>query len=417
MDAAGGGRHRAPGTSRCAPAAHQATLARAAVTPVGRERVPYVARSATTPGGPAVAGVSCSCGALHLDGAERSGSGTLVRSAAVLSALTGTPIHLVNARARRAQPGLRPQHAAVVRACAELCDAEVEGVHVESREFRFRPRDRLRGGVRTWDIGTAGSATLLALAALPLGLWSDEGLAATISGGVFQDHAPSPLHLARVLLPVLTGMGADAELVVRRPGYLPRGGGVLELRVRPLHSPLRPFVARERIGVGRVEGVALASHLAVRRVADRMADACERRLAAAGRPGHLERVDDSLALGPGAALAVWTRGAPFGADRAGAIGRSAEAIGATVAAQLAEDLSGDATVDRHLADMLILFAALAAGESAWRVPLRTEHVDAGLWLSARFGAVTALDGSLVRVRGIGLEPGRDPTGARPEGVP
>jgi RNA 3'-terminal phosphate cyclase (ATP) len=380
---------------------------------MGRERVPGVARAATLPDGPTSA--PCPCGALHLDGSERSGSGTIVRSAVTLAALTGTPIHLVNARARRAQPGLRPQHAAAVLACAALCDAEVEGVHVESREFRFRPRGRLRAGARTWDIGTAGSATLLALATLPLGLGSQEGLEATITGGVFQDHAPSPFHLARVLLPALARMGADAELALRRPGYLPRGGGVLELRVRPLRSCLRPFLARERIGVGRVEGISLASHLAVRRVADRMAAACERRLAAAGRPGHLERRDDTDAPGPGAALAVWTRDTPFGADRAGARGRGAEAIGAAVAAQLVEDLSGDATVDRHLADMLVLFAALAEGESVWRVPQRTEHLEAGLWLAARFGAVTALEGSLVRVRGIGLAPRRTRAGAGGEG--
>ena len=386
------------------------------MTRMARGLVPgtATARPAAVPRGSAVA--ACPCDALHIDGSEQSGSGTIVRSAAVLAALTGTPIHVVNARARRSQPGLRAQHATAVRACAEMCGAKTEGVDVESREFRFRPGTSVRGGERAWDIGTAGSATMLALAVLPLGLWSEEGLEARITGGIFQDFAPSPYHLSQVLIPALARMGAEAELVTRRPGYLPRGGGVLELRVRALRSRLRPFVGRERGGVGPVEGIALASHLAERQVSDRMARACERRLAAAGRPGHIERVDDAQALGPGAALAVWACNAPFGADRAGARGRSAEAIGAWVAERLVEDLAGDATVDRHLADMLILFAALAEGESAYRVPLLTEHVHTGLWLVERFGATAALDGRLVTIRGIAPDPQSSRPAAAPGGI-
>jgi RNA 3'-terminal phosphate cyclase (ATP) len=64
---------------------------------------------------------------LTIDGALKSGSGTIVRYAVAVAALLGQPLRMVNARARRPQPGLRPQHLAAVRACAELCGATLSG--------------------------------------------------------------------------------------------------------------------------------------------------------------------------------------------------------------------------------------------------------------------------------------------------
>jgi len=58
---------------------------------------------------------------IAIDGAQKSGSGTIVRYAVALASLLGQPLHLFNARAKRDKPGLRPQHLSSVLACAELC--------------------------------------------------------------------------------------------------------------------------------------------------------------------------------------------------------------------------------------------------------------------------------------------------------
>jgi RNA 3'-terminal phosphate cyclase (ATP) len=94
--------------------------------------------------------------------------------------------------------------------------------------------------------------------------------------------------------------------------------------------------------VGQVRGIALSSHLAPRRVSDRMASVCEERLKAAGLSCRVERVYDTTAQHAGANLAIWgesTTGCRLGADRAGALGRSSEAIGRFVAETLLEALS------------------------------------------------------------------------------
>ena len=92
---------------------------------------------------------------LVIDGAQHSGSGTLVRFSVALAAILGQPLELKNARAKRDHPGLRHQHLAAVKAAADLCAAEVEGAEVGSKAITFRPGARPQGGAYHWDIGTA----------------------------------------------------------------------------------------------------------------------------------------------------------------------------------------------------------------------------------------------------------------------
>jgi RNA 3'-terminal phosphate cyclase (ATP) len=329
-----------------------------------------------------------------------------VRFGVALAAVLGRPLRITNARARRRQPGLRAQHVAAVRACAELCGGSVRGAEVGSREFSFAPGGRPRGGSYRFEIGTAGSAPMLALAVLPVACRADGPVVATIRGGTFQDFAPSAHHLEHVLLPTLAAMGIEAALELRRPGYPPDAVGELRLHVRPVRGAIAPLVRCDAGRVESVEGIALASHLAERRVAARMADACCAALAAGGLDARIRCVEDETALRPGASLAVWastTSGARIGADRAGARGRSSEAIGRFVARALIDDLASGAATDRHLADQLVVFAALATGTSRFSVPSATEHVLCHVWLVTRFGARARCDGRGVEVEGLGRD--------------
>jgi len=345
---------------------------------------------------------------IEIDGSERSGSGTIVRLAVALSALTGQALRMLNARARRRSPGLRPQHVASVQACAALCGAATPGLVVGARTFEFVPGNTPVGGAFQWDIGTAGSATMLALSLLPIAAFADGPVRARIIGGVFQDFAPSPFHLSHVLSPTLRRMGVRFGLEVERPGYVPHGAGILSLTAEPVAERISPLSLVERGPIERVDGVALASLLAERRVSERMAVACERRLASADIACRIERIEDTGASHPGASLAVWAQsavGCALGADQAGAYRRSSESIGRAVAEMLIEDLASSATVDRHAADMLVVFAALASGSTCYIAPRVTEHLETNLWLVERFGARTRLTGTEVRIDGIGFHRG------------
>ena len=67
------------------------------------------------------------------------------------------------------------------------------------------------------------------------------------------------------------------------------------------------------------------------------------------------------------------------------------------------DLQAKASVDRHLADQLILFAGLAEGFTEYIIPRMTEHVDTNLWLIEKIlGATVAIEGKTVRIKGVGF---------------
>jgi len=162
-----------------------------------------------------------------------------------------------------------------------------------------------------------------------------------------------------------------------------------------------------------LQGVALSSMLKQRSVSERMAKVCEKTLRSRGHEPHIEVLEDSAdspafdapALQAGAALAVWAEtdtGCLLGADMAGARGRTAEFIGEKTARMLLDDLDSGATVDRHLADQLIPFAALAEGRSTFVVPTVTDHVESRLWLVERIlKAKTRIRGNALTIEGIG----------------
>ena len=344
---------------------------------------------------------------VEIDGSQYSGSGTIVRQAVVFSALTGQPVHIVNARARRPKPGLRPQHIRVVEAIRELVNGSVEGLAPGTRELTFRPGPRRGGRHYLWDIGSAGSTTNLALAVLPVLAFGDNAIRVELRGGLFQDYAPSFYHLQYVLLPLLRRMGLEAEVEMGRPGYVPRGDGVLYLNVKPVQKGLNGVVQEQAGSVERLWGIALASHLEERRVSHRMAESAKAILESAGYKADIEVRYDTSSLQPGAALAViadLAGGARLGADRAGAPRRRAEAIGRYVARQLLDDLKTEATLDRYAADQVIPFAVLAAGESRFRIPAKTEHIVTNAWLAETFlGTHVAVTGQELTVPGIGFQ--------------
>ncbi len=341
---------------------------------------------------------------IRIDGSARSGSGTLLRYAVALSSLLGEGLHIDNIRAKRAKPGLRPQHLASVTACAQMCAAHVDGAVVNSRELTYIPGGRIRGGYYQWQIGTAGSTTLLVMTLLPLALFAQEETELRISGGLFQDFAPSAYHMQHVLFPTLAKMGIQAELAVIRPGYVPTGGGIIQVNIKPVASSLKPLKLLKQGKVNRLSGLALSSHLKERRVSQRMAQECQKLLARKGYQAQVETLYDETAPQSGASLALWAEtdsGCLLGSDQAGKRGRSSEEIGRYVAQSLLDDLATGATVDRYLADQLIIYAALAKGTTEYIIPHLTEHVDANLWLVGKLGAQVRLEGDTLHIEGLG----------------
>jgi RNA 3'-terminal phosphate cyclase (ATP) len=345
---------------------------------------------------------------ITIDGSQYSGSGTIVRQAVAYSALTGEPIHIINARAKRDKPGLRRQHTRVIEAITELVNGTARGVSEGSQEFYFRPGTNKGKQEFHFDIGSAGSTTMLALGILPVLAFRPTKTVVEIRGGLFQDFAPSFFHLRHIIQPLLLKMGLRARVRMDRPGYVPTGNGALSVMVETLSQSLKPVVLDDQGTVKRIWGIALASHLAERQVSHRMANTVTKQLAKAGFEAEIETVEDVTAKQAGASLVIFAdcaEGVRLGSDQAGAPRRRSEHIGRYVASQLLADLATTATVDRFAADQLIPFAALAKGESRFVIPFLTDHVQTSAWLAELIlGAKVIVDSQRLTVKGIGFSP-------------
>src|SRR5262249_39826560 len=92
---------------------------------------------------------------VELDGSFGEGGGQILRTSLVLSFVTGRSFHLANVRARRAKPGLQPQHLMCVKAAAKIGNAVARGASLGSTDLVFEPGMVMAGDHR-FDIGTAG---------------------------------------------------------------------------------------------------------------------------------------------------------------------------------------------------------------------------------------------------------------------
>ncbi len=321
---------------------------------------------------------------MEIDGSEKSGSGTILRLAVALTSILGEDLHMYNIRKRRSQPGLRPQHLEAVLTAAKLCDAEVQGATLNSQELWFRPR-RIAGGRIEAAIGTAGSIPMLLLTLLPICAYANKTVHVhVIKGGTDVRHAPTINYLKQVLLPTLGRMGLQSSLQVHRYGYYPKGMGEVTLTVHPR----RPLASLKLEAFGKVKtlrGVSVCTFLKERRVADRQADAARHYLDVRGLQADIDVVyDESNPLQKGSSLVLWAeteQGALLGSDAIGERRKSSETVGREAAQHITKECESKATVDVHLADMLVPYIALAKGESVYLTHSMTEHLDTNIWFT------------------------------------
>ena len=105
----------------------------------------------------------------------------------------------------------------------------------------------------------------------------------TITGGLFQDFAPSVYHLQYVLFPSLKRMGITIDLEIIQPGYVPQGNGQIKVKIIPVKSKLKPLSLIDQGKIIGIRGISLSSLLKARKVSERMAKECQKKLNANDR--------------------------------------------------------------------------------------------------------------------------------------
>lgn len=138
-----------------------------------------------------------------------------------------------------------------------------------------------------------------------------------------------------------------------------------------------------------------------------MAQTCNEFLNREHQHASIDCIYDTTSPQRGASLTIYAhtnRGCILGSDLAGKLGRTSEEIGERVAKMLLKDLHLKATVDRHTADQLILYAALAHGETEYLVPKISEHVETNLWIIEKIlGAKSRVENQKISISGIAFK--------------
>jgi len=315
---------------------------------------------------------------LVIDGSIGEGGGQILRSAIALSAVLLKPVRIINIRAKRRNPGLRPQHLTAIKVVATLTDAEIKGAFVGSREILFIPKKR-RSGFFKFNIGTAGSIPLVMQASIPVMLFSDGDTCIDIIGGTDVSWSPPIDYMRFVFAPFLKKLGISITIKLLRRGHYPRGGGRVIYCVNPVQS-IKPLRVEKRGNILRIRGIShavkLPKHVAIRQ-AETAKNIILKKYKDLDVSIDIEWYDPSKDrhLGPGSGIVVWAEceNSILGGDSLGERGKPAEKVGEEAAEILIEDLETNRAVDRHMGDMIIPFLALANGESVITGAKMTMH--------------------------------------------
>ena len=344
---------------------------------------------------------------LEIDGCVGEGGGQILRTSLGLSCLLHMPFRMFNIRKKRRKPGLMPQHLACIQALTHISHAETEGASINSTEIIFRPGEIVAGDY-LFDIGTAGSATLLLQALLPPLLFSSRRSSTiTLLGGTHVPFSPPFDYIRGVFLHALRGLGIRLHVSLERYGFYPKGGGIIRAHIPPV-GDVRPMNVEERGDFNRISVTSGVADLPLS-IATRQREAATRLL----KNSHLHAESEEIsvqAYGKGTFIFLQSEAehAVAGFSSLGAVGKKAEQVGEEAAGDFLKYAASGAGIDPHLADQLILYLSCIPGESLFTTSLITEHLLTNLRITEQFtGFAYSVQGSAgtpgkVRFSGEGL---------------
>lgn len=323
---------------------------------------------------------------LLLDGSYGEGGGQILRAALSLSILTQRPFRMVNIRARRSKPGLRPQHLTAVRAAAAICGATVEGDEQGSQTLTFVPGGGARPGSYRFDVGTAGATTLILQTVIPPLAELDAPSWVSVTGGTHVPMSPVFHYMEQVFVPAVRALGWELNMTIKRWGWYPRGGGRAQVAFRPPSPAPERVDWQERGALTHVWVLSASSNLP-KHVRERQAKRAQQRLREHGLRADQVHVVDAPSPGVGTCVVVvgvyengWGGGVALGKR-----GKPAEKVAEEAVDEFVDFHRSSAALDPHLADQVIVpLLARGVREWAFSTPRATNHLRTVIWLSTQF---------------------------------
>jgi RNA 3'-terminal phosphate cyclase (ATP) len=330
---------------------------------------------------------------IEIDGSFGEGGGQILRSSLTLSVMTGQDLRIKNIRAKRKTPGLRPQHLKALEAAGEICGATIEGGQIGSQSISFYP-DEIRAGKYHFDIGTAGSTSLVVQTVmLPLSKAKSKSTV-TVTGGTHVPWSPCFHYLNLNYLPFLWKIGLDVQLRMERAGFYPNGGGQIRASINPVDT-LHSLHLTDRGRLIEIRGISAVAKLS-RNIATRQRRQVIGRL---GRRYPLNdiRVVELPAPSPGSMILLL---AIFEHSQAcyfalGKKGVSADRIADEAINEFELFIATEGVIDQYLADQLLLPIVFAGSASEFDTSRITKHLLTNIEVLKAFLPIEVkIDGSV-----------------------
>ncbi len=295
--------------------------------------------------------------AIQIDGSQGEGGGQILRTALALSMITGQAFELTNIRAGRKKPGLMRQHLVCVQASQQISQAYLEGAELHSQRLYFAPQ-HVQSGKYQFQIGSAGSTTLVLQTLLPTLLLQKGVSELTISGGTHNPLAPTADFIEHCFLPTLAKLGIESEFKLNKAGFFPIGAGEIQIKIQPWQHQNK-LCLLERGDLQRTEAFAAVLNL------PEQAQIVQRELATLNNGLKLDKQQQFFLKGISQGNTVYVQIKSTHHNQLftalGEKRKSAEQISDHLAEQVKQYLKSHAAVDEYLADQLLLPLALGQG--------------------------------------------------------
>jgi len=294
---------------------------------------------------------------VFVDGSTGEGGGQILRTSLALTCITGKSLHIENIRAARRNPGLAKQHLSCVQAACQICNGKCQGATQGSRVLDFQP-GVVRGGDFHFDIGSAGSATLVSQTVLPALFLADKPSTITVTGGTHNPLAPPFDFFCETFLPTIATAGFLCNCKLIKHGFFPAGGGKITFDIRPwqeqslqtinLCQSSRKFQINARIYTAK-----LPTHIAQRQQKLLLQSKLDIK--------NVEHVEVTDSDGPGNCAMIRLCGSSHTTvfTAFGMRGKSSQNVISEVVNLVEDFLGSNAAIDRFLADQLLVYMAIA----------------------------------------------------------
>lgn len=330
---------------------------------------------------------------LEIDGSFGEGGGAILRLGAGFSILYNRPIKVTNIRANRPKPGLRLQHLLGLKMLSELTGSTLSKCDIGTTEISLLPNKNIKQKVHV-DIGTAANIGLLLqpIQIACLGFNNVEKIEITMDGGgTFGKWAPSLNYLKEVTYQIFQRSGFTIDIEIKRHGFYPKGGALINCILYPPKIDLKPLILTELGNVNKIEGeIVLTNQIKSpkSRIDDRIKKSINQELK---KQLNIETeliISWVKSISPGVGVSLWAHSDSGAIISTGTIlGEKkiqSEKLGIIAANTLIQYIKNDIPVDNYLSDQLIPLMAYINEPSKIRVLEITKHAKTNLDLIKLF---------------------------------